>query len=546
MNVQIKLYRKNWYSGSAIHCIGWVSKSGRCYSGKALLCLLETLIDTETFDMDKACKLTQDFNGSYAILVVCFQKMYLISDRTRSYPLVYTNVSGTTFVTDNLLTMVEECHLELSIDICQAELFLVSGLTFEEHTIYKGVYGLQAAEIVQLSIQKEPVRERYFFYKLNTTSKPYLTVEEEIIKQNTIFTHVFQRMLESAPDVHNWIIPLSGGHDSRMVAYQLYKLGIRNVICYSYGGKNNCQAQLSKQVADRLGYKWYFVEYNPTKWYELRQNPIFNRYFDFAFNGISDPHIQDLLAVYELHRLGIFSSRDYFVPGHTFDFITGSQCLDGIKNIKSEKEAAFYLRYFQNQWICRPRSKNVRDLLTEEMRRAKVPLNIFTEYFLWQEWHCKFLLNSVRVYELFGYDWRTPLWDQELVDYWQSLHVDYKLYRNFLYQCEQKGLYDEPLHSVPFDFHITAQSHYMKIMHRLVPYDLVRKYKYYFHPQVKHADDGLYNVYAYHLPVIEDIIPYHLFPEELRYYLEPYRKRPLCWSPDNDVNSMYALRNQFG
>lgn len=42
-----------------------------------------------------------------------------------------------------------------------------------------------------------------------------------------------------------------------------------------------------------------------------------------------------------------------------------------------------------------------------------------------------------------------------------------------------------------------------------------------------------------------DIVPYNRFPKELRYYLAPYVNRPLCWFPDNDNNSLYALRNIF-
>lgn len=548
MNIQIKLYRKNWYSGPTIHCIGWCSLNGLCYSDQKFHQLLESLIDTQTFGLQEAHKLVHKLIGNYAILIICPENIYLISDEIRSYPLVYGRIGGSFFITDNLLKVKEAYNLPLSVDIRQAELFLVSGVTFEERTIYQDVYGLQAAEIVQLTEPDKILRERYFIYQSNTNSqRPPFDLESEVLVQKKIFSDVFQRMLESAPHVHNWIVPLSGGHDSRMVIYQLYNLGVRNVICYSYGDRNGTQATLSKQVAEALGYDWHFIEYSSEKWHEVREKPIFNQYFDFAFNGISNPHIQDLLAVYELHEQGVLAPSDCFVPGHTFDFITGSQCLKGIMQLRSEKQVAYYLRYFQNQWICRPRSASVQEILIQMIQRysSYIPFNCFTEFFLWQEWHCKFILNSVRVYEFFGYDWRTPLWDSDLVSYWQSIPVTDKLYRNFLYQCEQAGLYDEPLSSIPFDYHMVAPNSIKKAIHDIIPYNLIRKYKHYFHSKTGSTDDGLHTVYAYNNPLIEDLIPYHSYPEELRYYLKPYLKRPLCWFPDNDNNSLYALRDQF-
>ena len=43
----------------------------------------------------------------------------------------------------------------------------------------------------------------------------------------------------------------------------------------------------------------------------------------------------------------------------------------------------------------------------------------------WQERHSKFIVNSVRAYEFWGYEWRLPLWDKAHAAYWQRipLHV---------------------------------------------------------------------------------------------------------------------------
>src|SRR5690606_36729019 len=112
-----------------------------------------------------------------------------------------------------------------------------------------------------------------------------------------IFMRVFKRMIDSKPNRHNWIISLSGGYDSRIVVNYLDKLGVKNVICYTYGMNNNIQSEISRQVAETLGYKWYFVDYR--EWVPRMQvDSIVDEYIRFGLNGNPVAHLQDFPAVY--------------------------------------------------------------------------------------------------------------------------------------------------------------------------------------------------------------------------------------------------------
>jgi asparagine synthase (glutamine-hydrolysing) len=48
----------------------------------------------------------------------------------------------------------------------------------------------------------------------------------------------------------------------------------------------------------------------------------------------------------------------------------------------------------------------------------------------------KFVVNAVRMYDFFGYEWRLPLWDNELIEYWyrvpNNLRVDSYLFDKYL------------------------------------------------------------------------------------------------------------------
>jgi asparagine synthase (glutamine-hydrolysing) len=105
------------------------------------------------------------------------------------------------------------------------------------YTPFKDVYSTQSGELVKINhVNKNIEKEQYFQwvpYMQNDEFKR--NYKEEAIEQEKIFLNVFERMLKSAPNVNNWIIPLSGGYYSRTIVNYLYKIGAKNVICFSYG-----------------------------------------------------------------------------------------------------------------------------------------------------------------------------------------------------------------------------------------------------------------------------------------------------------------------
>src|SRR5690606_19684702 len=119
-----------------------------------------------------------------------------------------------------------------------------------------------------------------FIPRLNPQQYPPTNFVRDFDRQ---MRRIIENMIQSAPAVNNWIIPLSGGHDSRMLVNYLYKAQIKNVICFSYGSANNLQSRISKKVAEAVEYDWHFVEYTEEKWGELHNKGIFDAYIDYAF-----------------------------------------------------------------------------------------------------------------------------------------------------------------------------------------------------------------------------------------------------------------------
>ncbi len=266
-------------------------------------------------------EVTGELDFHFSLVVERQGSCFLVSDNIRSHPLFYGDAGEGAFVTDNLEGYLKE-HGTPGHDPDRMEEYLLFGNVPGHHTVYGGVYGVQAAEIVCLAgggIR----RERYYHHVPPEEPMDYADLDLFTKAFDRVFQSVFTRMIRRHPGVNRWVIPLSGGHDSRMIVNYLYRLGQKNVVCFSYGTAGNEQSAVSRQVAEAAGYEWHFVEYTPRKWQELQERGVFDDYIRFAFNGTSTPHLQDLLAVDELLLKGIVKEGDIFVPGHGLDINAG-------------------------------------------------------------------------------------------------------------------------------------------------------------------------------------------------------------------------------
>jgi asparagine synthase (glutamine-hydrolysing) len=58
------------------------------------------------------------------------------------------------------------------------------------------------------------------------------------------------------------------------------------------------------------------------------------------------------------------------------------------------------------------------------------------ENFNWRERQSKYVVNDVRSYDCYlNNEWRLPLWDNELVDFWLKVPIEYRANRKLYYYC---------------------------------------------------------------------------------------------------------------
>lgn len=480
-------------------------------------------------------------SGLFSLILVSDEKIILASDAIRSFPLLYCNHKGAWVITDNIECYQKE-NTRLVIAEDKLEEFFAYGNVFGNKTLYKDVYGLQAGEIVTLS-DKKISTDRYFIFKPAIKSHVYDNEIDFANDFNDMFLFVFSRMLKNNPTVKNWVIPLSGGHDSRQVVNFLYRLGARNVICFTYGIPDNEQARISKQVAGAVGYEWHFVEYTAQKWHSLFTDGLMGDFIDYTFNGISLPHLQDFLAVYELKAMGIIGEGDIVLPGHTV--VTETVFSEQTLRLKSKEKAIEYVysKIVQMKPTHQGNASILKSLSTIYDGYQMEPKN-FLSYYDWQERQSKFIANSVQGYTYLGFESRQPMWDREMVDFWLRIPAKGRLEREPLYQAEKHGGLVKELLAIPFactgkkGLKEKAADHIRNILPQSVIDVLLR-----VTGRKAKLQEGLNHIYALRGNSVKEVIdPVEDFPPQTQDYFSQYLERYPYQMDPNIMSTLYTIR----
>lgn len=392
-------------------------------------------------------------NGFFTVVLKRGNRVFAAVDRLRSIPLFYGKRETGIFISDDARWVRDKLE-DQKLDPMAKQEFLATGYVTGPDTLFPKVKQIQAGEFILFQTSEDGhsdvFPQQYFRY----VHSNYSNSPEQILHHRLQYTleEIFKRLITFA-NRRTIVVPLSGGFDSRLIVLMLKELGYENVIAFSYGKAGNKESEVSKKVADTLGFRWEFVPYTNELWYRWYRAPEMQEYFLFADGLSSLPHIQDWPAVWELKRGKTIPEDSIFVPGHSADLPAGSRS-SSVPDLYSQRvtvtedgliEAILGYHYNLCEWW-----KKEEELPTQFKNKILKKCELLSQYpdpsSAFESWDIaerqpKFIVNSLRVYDFFGYEWWMPFWDKSFIEFWQNippeLRINQTLYIKYINKLSQ-------------------------------------------------------------------------------------------------------------
>jgi asparagine synthase (glutamine-hydrolysing) len=429
---------------------GFAFKENTLFAGEKLAWLFfQAFLEVQEVEHTKLLQqFLQELNGTFAGIVRCQGWLFATVDRVRSIPLFYGQDSDNFYLSDNAYWIQEEVG-DTKPDLLGIKEFMLTGYVTGPDTLFPKVKQLQAGECIYFrSFVDRPELKTYRYYQWIHENYFDASEEELHAEMDRMHLRVFERLLETTKG-RTVVVPLSGGYDSRLIVTMLKRLGRDDVICFSYGRPGNWESEISRRVADRFGYRWLFVPYDRKNWYKWFHSQERRSYSKYGTNLSSLAIIQDFAAVWSLTESATLPKDAIFIPGHTGDFISGGHIPKRWDNKRAtathESLALAIFRKHYSFWpveseqLKQTFSSKLRTILANHPYDSVDRIASAFEKWEWQERQTKFIVNSVRVYEYWEYMWTLPLWDNEMLEFWRSVPLQYRI---------NKRLYDSYVHGL--------------------------------------------------------------------------------------------------
>jgi asparagine synthase (glutamine-hydrolysing) len=423
---------------------------------------------TILFDMEAAkyaLKLYQEkrllneagnLNGSFVLILSDEQKkcVYVITDRWGSVPLYWGQHNGQLFLGNEYWQVVRNIEARELNMVAVTEL-LQFCYVMGTKTLVEGVWEFPPHAIISIDYTQEPLmfQKQYWSYKL--TEHVNLHETELLDLLSNLFKNIF-KIYANAVKKKNWKlgVPLSGGLDSRFIAWGLNKNSIP-FTAYSYGTPNYRDLVLASKVADSIAIPIKKIVWDNEK----------------PFTGKRHDDLVRLIGPTTIYSQGIGayavndecqSACDVFLPGHSGDFIAGSHVVDYYVHAQNYNLARMAIgkvhKAINDRSLRRllPWSSRHWDEVKNNLRETMKPNDDPTILSLTQRWTVeqrirRYTFRECQVYRQFGYQVMIPFWDYEVVDAFTGLPRKY-LYDRYLYRRLMKeyiytGL-DSPLGNI--------------------------------------------------------------------------------------------------
>jgi len=403
-----------------------------------LLCNKElTDYFSNTVSFEEFLKKTQQANGLFSVVMRRNDSVWAAIDHSRAFPLFYFTSNDSFFITD-APELLKEYEIPLVVNKKNAVIFEYCGFTTGNKTLLDNIFQLQAGEC--LAFEKKKLKTEFH------TSFPhsgFIDIPRTELKNKLkqVLDEVGKRMVEYL-NGRQVIVSLSGGYDSRLVAYLLRKNNYRNVLCYTFGLSDCVEKNNARQTAENLGFEFYFVDYGKYKDFALSTDPEFCDYAGFATAFSAVFAEQDYLAMHELRKLNKISADAVVVSGNS-GAVAGDLLSEQMANpdfdfvgYLTRTVFAYVFPYKSDREIIR------KDIAGLNEPAANEPAWLRYEKWRFRETTAKFGYQAAKIWDYFNCEYLLPLADKALFDFFVKIPFQHKFDKN-LYKETLSELFDE-------------------------------------------------------------------------------------------------------
>lgn len=433
-----------WQSSEACHCKGYAFLEEASYPDSKRL--LEYVNKVDTSYLKDTLPL---LNGCFCIVSESTDVLIAAVDRVRSFPLFYAiDARGELLLSDDAFRLRDLLPHFTPDEEAIAE-FLLTGYVCGADTIHPGIKQMEAGQYLIYNKNTRNLKLDHYYRYIHREDSALCT-EDLPDAMHAMHKALAQRLIQSL-EGRTAAIPLSGGYDSRLIASLLKDAGYENVVCFSYGSLKGGEAQISKAAAVHLKLHWLFADYDRKDWFEAYQSQERKDFYRYATHLSASAHIQDWLAVKQLKEKGLLPQDCVFIPGHSGDFLEGTHLPSAFGEVSRVSRYALVqaiLTRHYRLWDWKEHFNRYYPVFREKLcQNLDIPpfMDPVEAASLFEQWdqqerQAKFINNSVRVYEFFGSQWRLPLWDNAMLDFWAMVPLTQRLGRRLFLQYAQSRL----------------------------------------------------------------------------------------------------------
>jgi asparagine synthase (glutamine-hydrolysing) len=391
--------------------------------------------------------------GPFALILATPRQTLGVVDHIRSFPLYFHQKLGSFFIGNDARKVRDAVGLREANNSAVAE-FLLSGYAHGRKTLMQSVSQLSPGELIIFDhLLGTAGITSYFKYDSHTcidNHAPRLMIQQF----GDILDNTFKRLRENIGD-RQVLLPLSGGLDSRLVLTKLLEHGVSNIQTFTYGVAGNHEMVMAKKISAHLNVKWKPIVSNIRHLQNLYNHTDRSRYAAYADGLNSVPVYLDYEFINHLAKNKYYDSDSIIVNGYSGDFLFGGHIPEELALFPSSellirKLMAKHCSQFDTPALRPAWRKIQKDLvdrfLPNRVEQTPEQLCSLYEQWDWKERQTKAVVNGVRLYEYYGFNWALPLWDRQLVSFWSTVPLQFKLNQRmhiqYLKQYNYRGAFD--------------------------------------------------------------------------------------------------------